>query len=140
MKGLLLDLVMALALMVAGVITGAVGMSHHNADQLAAAKADTASCHKSNQQQQSTIDAMQRQQQINLQQLTAARRALSAALDQREALATQLQTTAAAQSAAIKETPHDEPSCAALATDPVCPELARRLWGQVADREAAAGH
>ncbi|URX63268.1 hypothetical protein KR767_04145 [Luteibacter anthropi] len=78
--------------------------------------------------------------QTQRNQLNALRDMARAALDARDTMQQQLDVLTAKHKADLTKAAHDDPQCADLARLPVCPTVARRLWGNPQGNQGAAGH
>jgi hypothetical protein len=140
MKGLLIQLAAMLLLGIVGFGVGVHWQSGHDANALATSRADTQACVNSAEASQSALDTLAQQSADRLQQLQHLRDAMSMALDQRDAAQARIAQLTSARSRDIKQAAHVSSDCQPLVDLPVCPAVARRLWGQVAGADTTADY
>lgn len=128
-----------------GAIVGYGVKGYFGADALADAKRDAATaegqlttCRGAASTQQAALDRVQQLAADRLQELQALRTGMSAALDARDAALTQIQQQTQARERAVQQVTHESSDCQQLAVLPVCPAVARRLWGEVARTDTPA--
>lgn len=123
------------ALALAGVllllVAGGIGYGwrgSRNQQAIATAEANAAVCASALEANKATTDALRAQLTELRQRHDAALAAATRALDARDAEIERLNTTAAHAAADLRKTVHEDPDCAVLARQPVCPAVADRLW------------
>lgn len=105
-----------------------------------AAKADTRQANAERDATRQTLANVQHALASARTQLAAQHAVVEQALADNTALKARLATRAGQRHQHTVEVGHADPTCADLARLPVCPAVARRLWGPSAVRPAAASH
>lgn len=130
-----------------GAVIGYGAKGYFSADALADAKRDAATaegqlttCRGAASAQQAALSRLQQLAAGRLQELQALRIGMSVALDARDAALTKIQQQTLARERAIQQVPHESSDCQQLAVLPVCPAVARRLWGEVARTDTPANY
>lgn len=132
------------ALFLAGVAGGVAWESGRQNADLIAAKTESATCEDAAASQTQVLAQLQQNNATHLRELQTAQAQARQAIGERDAARQQLSDQAHARQIATIKVSHENAECQSLASLPVCPAVADRLWGKartdVADRDTAAGY
>lgn len=135
-KSTLIDLAVVAAIVGAsfagGYVKGtAVGMASEG-KQILAAQQDAQTAKDNASKANQALTDIRSQLALEKQLLLDAQQAATKALDQRDQVNAQLAKATAARIAAERKLANETPDCSNLQHLPICPELARRLFGEPA--------
>lgn len=131
---------LAVALLAIGAGGGVAWQARHQSADLVVARTDLQTCKNTASDQELAIGNFQQRAKDDAERLKGLRLIADTALDQRDALADQLDKLTAARETAARKTAHETLDCQPLAAMPVCPDLAHRLWGEVAGNDTAPAY
>lgn len=133
-------LMAVLALLAGGAGLGAHWQSKRDAAALFAAKVDAGICQVNAIAQQGALDTLAAQAAERLRQVRALQAATANALAQADAERQRADQQTLARQRALEKVTHETSDCQSLAALPVCPAVARRLWGEVSHPDTTASY